>query len=238
MAHVWPGKGNDAHGLTFVSTPHIGYGFVSENGDFAQACSQANILFVGPSPQVLRTFGDKITAKKAAKEAGVSIVEGTENSVVSTSEILSFANKVGYPIILKHANGGGGRGIRIVHDESEVDNAYKRCLSEVGGGANGGVFVEKAVMAGRHIEVQVLADAHGNVVHLYDRDCSVQRRFQKIIEIAPALNIEAGLRERVLKDAVALAKYVNYVGAGTVEFLVDEKANRHYFMEVNPRLQV
>ncbi|TPX35058.1 hypothetical protein SmJEL517_g02376 [Synchytrium microbalum] len=217
---------------------HPGYGFVSESGDFAQACSQANILFVGPSPANLRTFGDKITAKVAAKEAGVSVVEGTASAVMGVGEIVAFANKFGYPIILKHANGGGGRGIRIVHEESEIETAYKRCLSEVGGTANGGVFVEQAIMGGRHIEIQILADTQGNVVHLYDRDCSVQRRFQKIVEIAPALNIEAGLRERVFKDAVALAQHVKYAGAGTIEFLVDEKANRHYFMEVNPRLQV
>ena len=217
---------------------HPGYGFLAENAELSQACEEAGIAFVGPSPAVLRTLGDKTSARRLAAEVGVPTVPGTPGAVASVEEATAFADEAGFPVIVKAAMGGGGRGMRVVRERAALAEAFARAQSEAEAAfGDGTLFVERFVDRPRHIEVQVLADANGEVVHLLERDCSVQRRHQKVIELAPAYNLAAEVRERLWSDATRLARAVSYVNAGTVEFLVDQDGN-HYFIEVNPRIQV
>uniref|UniRef100_A0A8C5IDD0 Pyruvate carboxylase n=1 Tax=Gouania willdenowi TaxID=441366 RepID=A0A8C5IDD0_GOUWI len=221
-----------------VDAIHPGYGFLSERADFAQACSDAGIMFVGPSPDTVRKMGDKVEARSLAISAGVPVVPGTAAPIASLQEAQAFAQSYGFPIIFKAAYGGGGRGMRVVKEYEELEENYQRAYSEaLTAFGNGSLFVEKFIEKPRHIEVQILGDKYGNVVHLYERDCSIQRRHQKVVEIAPAFQLDPHLRDRLHADAVSLAKLVGYENAGTVEFLVD-KHGKHYFIEVNSRLQV
>lgn len=217
---------------------HPGYGFLAENVELARACREAGIAFVGPTPEVLQAFGDKTAARKLAKQAGVPTVPGTEDPVGTYEEARAFAETFGFPIMVKAAMGGGGRGMRVVREESELQEAFERATSEaLAAFGDGTVFLERYVEHPRHIEVQILADARGEVVHLFERDCSVQRRHQKVVEMAPAQNLPEAVRDAICADAVRLAKAIEYRNAGTVEFLVD-RSGEYYFIEVNPRIQV
>ncbi|MBL9007318.1 MAG: pyruvate carboxylase [Myxococcales bacterium] len=223
------------HGADAV---HPGYGFLSENADFARACAQAGIVFIGPSPQVLDLMGDKTAARSQALAVGLPVVPGSDGALASLDAACACAARIGYPVIVKAAFGGGGRGMRVCHHESELiaslSQAEREAKSAFG---RGDVFIEKYIDRPKHIEVQVLADAYGHTVHLYERDCSVQRRHQKVVEVAPAPRLSPKLRERLCYEAVRLAKSVGYQNAGTVEFLVDREG-AHYFIEMNPRIQV
>uniref|UniRef100_A0AAF5CQG3 Pyruvate carboxylase n=1 Tax=Strongyloides stercoralis TaxID=6248 RepID=A0AAF5CQG3_STRER len=221
-----------------VDAIHPGYGFLSERPDFAQKCKEANIVFIGPSSDILLKMSDKTAARQTAIEANIPVIPGSNGPVLTVEEVKEFGAKYGFPIIVKAAFGGGGRGMRKINNEKEIDEAFRRAYSEAKSAfGDGSLFVEKFVERPRHIEVQILGDKFGNIVHLYERDCSVQRRHQKVIEIAPAPILDPKCRENMLNDALKLAKHVGYENAGTVEFLLDNKGN-HYFMEVNPRLQV
>ncbi|XP_069596267.1 pyruvate carboxylase, mitochondrial [Ranitomeya imitator] len=221
-----------------VDAVHPGYGFLSERADFAQACTDAGVRFIGPTPEVVRKMGDKVEARAIAISAGVPVVPGTDSPITCITEAQEFSNKYGFPIIFKAAYGGGGRGMRVVRSYEELEENYTRAYSEaLSAFGNGALFVEKFIEKPRHIEVQILGDKHGNVIHLYERDCSIQRRHQKVVEIAPAAQLDPQLRDRLTHDSVKLAKQVGYENAGTVEFLVD-KHGKHYFIEVNSRLQV
>jgi pyruvate carboxylase len=218
---------------------HPGYGFLSENADFAAACGKAGIKFVGPSPEILRSLGDKTAARKIAQQAKVPILGGTDEAVRDPEEAIAYAKQLGFPIILKAAHGGGGRGMRVVKSEDELAAALEQAQREAQSAfGNPEVFVEKFVQQARHIEVQLLGDEHQNLLHLYERDCSVQRRHQKVVEIAPAPNLDAKLRENICQAAISIGKTVGYQNAGTVEFLLDRETNQFYFIEVNPRIQV
>ncbi|XP_034951746.1 pyruvate carboxylase, mitochondrial isoform X2 [Chelonus insularis] len=221
-----------------VDAIHPGYGFLSERSDFAQAVVDAGIRFIGPSPKVVQQMGDKVAARQAAIEAGVPIVPGTDGPVTTAEEAMEFCQKHGLPVIFKAAYGGGGRGMRVVKEMDQVVEMFGRASSEAKAAfGNGALFIEKFIERPRHIEVQLLGDTAGNVVHLYERDCSVQRRHQKVVEIAPAPNLDSKQREKMTDYAIKLAKHVGYSNAGTVEFLCDNKGN-YYFIEVNARLQV
>ncbi|KAG8437830.1 hypothetical protein GDO86_008509 [Hymenochirus boettgeri] len=221
-----------------VDAVHPGYGFLSERSDFAQACTDAGVRFIGPTPEVVQKMGDKVEARAIAISAGVPVVPGTDSPITCLTEAKEFSDKYGFPIIFKAAFGGGGRGMRVVRSYEELEENYTRAYSEaLSAFGNGSLFVEKFIEKPRHIEVQILGDKFGNVVHLYERDCSIQRRHQKVVEIAPAALLDPQLRDRLTHDSVKLAKQVGYENAGTVEFLVD-KHGKHYFIEVNSRLQV
>jgi pyruvate carboxylase len=214
-----------------------GYGFLSENPDLAEACERAGITFVGPPTDVLHLTGNKARAVAAAREAGVAVLASSEPSD-DVETLLAAADEVGFPIFVKAVAGGGGRGMRRVEEPGALRESVEAAMREAESAfGDATVFLEQAVVNPRHIEVQILADADGNVVHLYERDCSVQRRHQKVIEIAPAPNLDPGLRERICNDAVAFARHIGYRNAGTVEFLLDERGN-HVFIEMNPRIQV
>ncbi|KAK0092799.1 hypothetical protein PV326_000566 [Microctonus aethiopoides] len=221
-----------------VDAIHPGYGFLSERSDFAQAVVDAGMRFIGPSPKVVQQMGDKVAARQAAIAAGVPIVPGTDGPVTTAQEAMAFCQKHGLPVIFKAAYGGGGRGMRVVREMEEVEEMFQRASSEAKAAfGNGAMFIEKFIERPRHIEVQLLGDHAGNVVHLYERDCSVQRRHQKVVEIAPAPRLDPKIRNKMTEHAVKLAKHVGYSNAGTVEFLADDKGN-FYFIEVNARLQV
>eukprot|EP00186_Timspurckia_oligopyrenoides_P003322 CAMPEP_0182449048 /NCGR_PEP_ID=MMETSP1172-20130603/31510_1 /TAXON_ID=708627 /ORGANISM="Timspurckia oligopyrenoides, Strain CCMP3278" /LENGTH=1222 /DNA_ID=CAMNT_0024646143 /DNA_START=59 /DNA_END=3727 /DNA_ORIENTATION=+ len=224
-----------------VDAIHPGYGFLSENARFAQACEENGIRFVGPPPNILRMFGDKTEARKLAIAAHVPVVPGSDGPILSVqaaNEFVQGSGGIGFPVIVKAAHGGGGRGMRVVRQASEFVEAVRACQSEaLQAFGDGTIFIERFVDRPRHIEVQILADGQGNVVHLFERDCSVQRRHQKVVEIAPATGIPHALRERLWNDSVRLMKQSGYKNAGTVEFLLDQN-NEHYFIEVNPRVQV
>ena len=221
-----------------VDAIHPGYGFLSENADFARACEKAGIVFIGPSSRVLDAMGDKVAARAIAEKANVPVIPGTRDPVETEQDALKFAEQHGYPLIIKAAMGGGGRGMTVVRSKSELVTAIARSRSEAEAAfGNPKVFIERYLEGPRHIEVQILADKYGNRVHLFERDCSIQRRHQKVVEIAPSRNLTEEQREALYRDALAIAREVNYVNAGTVEFLVD-KEGRHYFIEVNPRIQV
>ena len=214
-----------------------GYGFLSENPDLAQACADAGITFVGPPADVLHLTGNKARAIAAAREAGVAVLRSVAPST-DVDALVAAAEDIGFPVFVKAVAGGGGRGMRRVERAEELREAIDAAMREAESAfGDATVFLEQAVVNPRHIEVQILADAEGNVVHLYERDCSVQRRHQKVIEIAPAPNLDPELRDRICADAVAFAKAIGYVNAGTVEFLLDERGN-HVFIEMNPRIQV
>ncbi|KAF3351548.1 3-methyl-2-oxobutanoate hydroxymethyltransferase [Verticillium dahliae VDG1] len=223
------------HGAQMI---HPGYGFLSENAGFARNVEKAGLIFVGPSPDVIDSLGDKVSARKLAIAADVPVVPGTEGAVATFEEVKTFTDQYGFPIIIKAAYGGGGRGMRVVREQESLKESFERATSEAKSAfGNGTVFVERFLDKPKHIEVQLLGDNHGNIVHLYERDCSVQRRHQKVVEIAPAKDLPVETRDAILADAVKLAKSVNYRNAGTAEFLVDQQ-NRYYFIEINPRIQV
>ena len=221
-----------------VDAIHPGYGFLSENADFAKACEDAGIIFIGPNSKVLGTMGDKLSAKETALACGVPTVPGSTEPLKSADEAVELANSYGYPIILKAACGGGGRGMRACWNDKEVRDAYDLVKSEAKKAfGNDDIFIEKYLVEPKHIEVQILADTHGNVAHLHERDCSLQRRYQKVVEFTPAFSIDPAIRKSICSDAVKIARQVGYQNAGTVEFLVDKNGD-HYFIEMNPRIQV
>ncbi|MCX7819063.1 MAG: pyruvate carboxylase [Kiritimatiellae bacterium] len=218
---------------------HPGYGFLSENAEFARACRDAGILFIGPTPEMLATFGDKIAAKQIAQQVGVPTVPGTDKPVRPGPELRRAAARIGYPLILKASFGGGGRGMRVVEKAADLEPKLEEAMREAGGAfGNPAVFIERYIRRARHIEVQILGDGRGGIRHLWERDCSVQRRHQKVVEIAPAPNLDPELRRRICEAAVRMTRAVNYLCAGTVEFLVDADTGEFYFIEVNPRIQV
>ncbi|TSA22548.1 MAG: acetyl-CoA carboxylase biotin carboxylase subunit [Betaproteobacteria bacterium] len=217
---------------------HPGYGFLSENPLIAEVCGRRGIKFIGPTPKVIAQMGDKIAARQAMIKAGIPVTPGSEHNLESLADAQTLAKKIGYPVMLKATNGGGGRGIRRCDSEAELLSNYDRVISEASKAfGRPEVFIEKCVVNPKHIEVQVLGDSHGNVIHLYERDCSIQRRNQKLIEIAPSPQLTEAQREYIGKLAVRAAKSVGYTNAGTVEFLLDTD-NQFYFMEMNTRLQV
>ncbi len=217
---------------------HPGYGFLSENPELAEICMRRGIKFIGPDSGVIRQLGDKIEARKAMIAAGIPCTPGSDGNLADLEEARQLAAKIGYPVMLKATNGGGGRGIRRCNDEKELVGNYDRVISEASKAfGKPEVFLEKCVVNPRHIEVQVIADSHGNVIHLFERDCSIQRRNQKLIEIAPSPQLSEAQREYIGNLAVKAAKAVGYENAGTVEFLLDSD-NTFYFMEMNTRLQV
>jgi acetyl-CoA carboxylase, biotin carboxylase subunit len=217
---------------------HPGYGFLSENPRFAEACAQAGLTFVGPPAAAMRALGSKTAARKLAREMGVPMVPGTIDALIGDEAAVRTAREIGYPVMLKAAMGGGGKGMRLVRQESEMAEALRSVRAEAGAAfGDAAVYLERAVAEPRHIEVQVLADAHGTVVHLGERECSIQRRHQKLIEECPSPFVDAAMRQRMGEAASRVAKVAGYVNAGTVEFLVDADRN-FYFLEVNTRLQV
>jgi acetyl-CoA carboxylase biotin carboxylase subunit len=221
-----------------VEAIHPGYGFLSENAHFAEVCRSCKITFIGPPPEAIKMMGDKVTAKAAARKAGVPLVPGSEGLVDNDQDALDVAHRIGFPVIIKATAGGGGRGMRVAHNDVSFVNAFLAARTEAEAAfKNPGVYIEKYVEGARHVEIQVFADQHGNVVHLGERDCSVQRRHQKLIEESPSPALDEELRARMGACAVALAKQAGYVNAGTVEFLVDRDRN-FYFMEMNTRIQV
>jgi len=217
---------------------HPGYGFLSENPEFAAACEQAGLVFIGPTASVIATMGSKVAARRAMQQAQIPVIPGSDGNLQSIDEAIRCAEKIGYPVMLKATFGGGGRGIRICRDAEEVAQQYARVQSEAGKAfGNTDLFLEKMIVNPRHIEVQILADHYGTVLHLFERDCSVQRRHQKLVEVAPAMHIDDKTREVLYHYAIKAAHTVNYTNAGTVEFILDEN-NTPYFLEMNTRLQV
>ncbi|CEP11971.1 hypothetical protein [Parasitella parasitica] len=235
MSFLDPQQIIDAAKRVNATAIHPGYGFLSESTDLANKCQQSGILFIGPSVACISSVGDKVSARQVAKAAGVPVIPGTEESISTPEQVLGFANQFGYPLMLKARDGGGGRGIRMVHNADEVPESLKRCINE---SPSKQVFIEKAVTGAKHIEVQIIGDNFGNVIHLFERDCSIQRRYQKILEIAPCPSLSSQLRDKIHRAAIQLAKHIEYNSAGTVEFLVRPDANEFYFLEVNPRIQV
>ena len=244
--------GPDAARLSYLNIPaiisaaevtdseaiHPGYGFLAENPTFAEVCRACSITFIGPSPEAIRLMGDKAQARQLARQAGVPVVPGSEVPLKDPTEALDVAERIGYPIIFKAAAGGGGRGMRVVRDRAEAAAAFDACQSEAGAAFDSSeIYCEKFVEASRHVEVQVLGDKNGIRVHLGERDCSVQRRYQKLIEESPAPSLPPETRNGLHRAALTAAAAVNYVSAGTVEFLVDGEG-RFYFIEMNTRLQV
>jgi len=217
---------------------HPGYGFLAENDGFAEICAAHGITFVGPSPESIRAMGDKSTAKATMQRVGVPTIPGSEGLLANPEEASRLAEQMGYPVMIKATAGGGGRGMRLVTAASQLENLFKAAQGEAEAAfGNPGLYMEKFIDRPRHVEVQVLADRHGNVVHLGERDCSIQRRHQKLLEEAPSPGLDSALRQRMGDAAVAAARSIGYEGAGTVEFLVDRTGN-FYFMEMNTRIQV
>ena len=223
--------------ITNADAIHPGYGFLAENAKFSKICKENGFTFIGPDAEIIDIMGDKVNARNAAKDAGVPIIPGS-NTLSSSEELLKIANKIGYPVMLKAVAGGGGKGMRIVKNESEAEKGFNIIQNEAGMAFdNSEIYVEKFVENGRHIEVQILSDKFGNHLHLGERECSIQRSNQKLIEESPSLFVDDVLREELTHKSLELAKKVNYVGAGTVEFLVDSQKN-FYFIEMNTRIQV
>ncbi|MFS8834656.1 acetyl-CoA carboxylase biotin carboxylase subunit [Synechococcus sp. WC101] len=217
---------------------HPGYGFLAENAKFAEMCADHNLIFIGPSPEAMRKMADKATARETMQAVGVPTVPGSRGLITSDEEAVRLAEKIGYPVIIKATAGGGGRGMRVARDAQELLKMMRTAQGEAQAAfGDGGIYLEKYIERPRHVEFQILADSHGNVVHLYERDCSIQRRHQKLLEEAPSPALTTSLRARMGAAAVKAAKAVNYVGAGTVEFLLD-KNGQFYFIEMNTRIQV
>ncbi len=217
---------------------HPGYGFLSENAAFARAVRNAGLILIGPTPEAMEVMGNKLSAKAAALKYNIPMVPGTEEAITDIPEAKRRAAEVGFPILIKAAAGGGGKGMRIVEQPEDFEEQMQLAVSEaISAFSDGSVFIERYVTSPRHIEIQVLGDTHGNIVHLFERECSVQRRHQKVIEEAPSSVLTPAIREQMGKSAVDVARSVNYIGAGTVEFIMDEQLN-FYFLEMNTRLQV
>src|ERR1035438_5758160 len=214
-----------------VDAIHPGYGFLSENPALPRACEAAGITFVGPSAQLLELLGDKTAARRLAQKAGLPVIPGTEEPVTQKDDARSIADKIGYPLMVKAAFGGGGRGMRVVLNAQALQSGLQEARAEAGASfGNDAVFLERYIRRARHIEVQILADRHGNVLHLHERDCSVQRRNQKVVEVAPAVNLDPKIRAGLCNAAVALARESKYYNAATVEFLVDADTGAWYFI--------
>jgi len=223
---------------TGANAVHPGYGFLSENANFARAVTEAGIIFVGPSPEAIEVMGSKLAAKEAVSHYDTPLVPGTDHAVTDVEEGKKYAAEIGYPILIKASAGGGGKGMRVVEREEDFEEQMQRAISEaVSAFGDGSVFIEKYITSPRHIEIQILGDQHGNIVHLFERECSVQRRHQKVIEEAPSAVVTPAMRKAMGDAAVGVAKACDYTGAGTVEFIVDEDL-KFYFLEMNTRLQV
>ena len=224
--------------ITGSDSIHPGFGFLSENSQFAKICEESNIKFIGPSYEVIKLMGNKSNAKEMMEKAGVPVVPGSKGSIKSINDAKKIAQEIGYPIMLKAAAGGGGKGIRIANNESELENSYNIVKQEAMiSFKDDEIYIEKFIQNPRHVEIQILADEHGNVIHLGERDCTVQRRNQKVIEETPSMAIDEKLREKMGEAAIKAAKKVGYTSCGTIEFLVDRNKN-FYFMEMNTRIQV
>lgn len=225
--------------LTNVDAIHPGYGFLAENVDFAEVCKACSIVFVGPSPEAIQKMGIKDVARETMRQADVPIVPGSDGVIVDENEALQVAKKIGYPVIIKATAGGGGRGIRVAYDDKELLKGIKVTQKEAEKAfGNPGVYLEKYIEDFRHVEIQILADQYGNVIHLGERDCSIQRRLQKLVEETPSPAITSDIRQKMGEAAIKAAEAVNYVGAGTIEFIFDRSTNQFYFMEMNTRIQV
>ncbi|MBP4141710.1 acetyl-CoA carboxylase biotin carboxylase subunit [Flavobacterium sp. P4023] len=221
-----------------VDAIHPGYGFLSENADFAEECENNNIIFIGPKSKAIRVMGSKLAAKDAVKEYNIPMVPGVDEAITDIDKAKQEAKTIGFPILIKASAGGGGKGMRVVETESDFESQMNRAISEaVAAFGDGSVFIEKYVASPRHIEIQIMADSHGNILYLFERECSIQRRHQKVIEEAPSSVLTPELRKKMGEAAVLVAKSCDYLGAGTVEFLLDEN-NNFYFLEMNTRLQV
>ncbi|MCF8367890.1 MAG: acetyl-CoA carboxylase biotin carboxylase subunit [Bacteroidales bacterium] len=217
---------------------HPGYGFLSENAEFSKRCEKEGIIFIGPSAHSISTMGDKITARKTISKAGVPVVPGTAQPIEKEKDAIKTIMEIGLPVMIKASAGGGGKGMRLVHNEEDIVSSIRGAKSEAKAAfGNDAVYIEKYISSPHHIEFQILADNHGNVIHLFERECSVQRRHQKVIEETPSPLMNPGIREEMGKHAVAVAKAANYSGAGTIEFIVDDNL-KYYFLEMNTRLQV
>lgn len=222
-----------------VDAIHPGYGFLSENPVFVRACKEAGITFIGPTPENMEAMGDKLSAKALMKKAGVPLVPGSDGGVDTVEDARKIVEKIGFPVIIKATAGGGGKGMRVVRADNELESAFRACQSEGQNYfANPTVYIERFINDPKHIEIQVFGDTHGNVVHLFERECSVQRRHQKIIEESPSPSVPNDVRLKMGEVAVRAAKSINYVGAGTIEFIFDNKTKEFFFMEMNTRLQV
>jgi acetyl-CoA carboxylase biotin carboxylase subunit len=225
--------------LTNSSAIHPGYGFLSERPEFAQICQENNFVFIGPSPEIISTMGEKATAKKTMQKAGVPVIPGSDGVVNSIGEAYSIASEIGYPVMLKATAGGGGRGMRLVQSKEELEKSYLTASSEAEKAFNNGkLYLEKFIENPRHIEIQILADQFGNVIHFGERECSIQRRHQKLIEESPSPAINNDIRKEMGEAAIKGAKSIGYLGLGTVEFLFDSITKEFYFMEMNTRIQV
>jgi acetyl-CoA carboxylase, biotin carboxylase subunit len=225
--------------LTGCDAIHPGYGFLAENAAFAELCRECNITFIGPSPEAITKMGIKDVARETMREAGVPIVPGSQGIIESVDEAIALAGEIGYPVIIKATAGGGGKGIRVARNEQELVKGINITQQEAATAfGNPGVYIEKYIEDFRHVEIQVLADSYGNVIHLGERDCSIQRRLQKLVEEAPSPALDEETRQKMGQAAVQAARAVNYTGAGTVEFIFDYHAKKFYFMEMNTRIQV
>ncbi|MFZ4478140.1 MAG: acetyl-CoA carboxylase biotin carboxylase subunit, partial [Saprospiraceae bacterium] len=221
-----------------VDAIHPGYGFLPENAKFSQMVKDAGLIFIGPSAESINVMGDKLSAKRTVAKYNIPMVPGTPDAVTDRAEAKVIASQIGYPVLIKASAGGGGKGMRIVENEEEFDEQMERAVSEaISSFGDGAVFVEKYIASPRHVEIQVLGDQYGNIIHLFERECSVQRRHQKVVEEAPSSCLTPEIREAMGKCAVDVARSCGYYGAGTVEFIVDDKLN-FYFLEMNTRLQV
>ena len=224
--------------ITNVDAIHPGYGFLAEESEFCEICEESNIVFIGPRSEVMRKVGDKARARQIAQDNRVAVIPGSDGVVESPENALGLAHEVGYPVMIKAAAGGGGRGMRIAHNDISLKNMYALAQAEAKNAfKNPAVYIEKCIERARHVEIQILADRHGSVLHLGERDCSIQRRFQKLIEESPSPGLDGDLREKIARAAVKIAKSVGYTNAGTIEFLVDRSGD-FYFIEMNARLQV
>ncbi|WP_091259018.1 acetyl-CoA carboxylase biotin carboxylase subunit [Flavobacterium omnivorum] len=221
-----------------VDAIHPGYGFLSENADFAEECEKNDIIFIGPKSKAIRVMGSKLAAKEAVKDYNIPMVPGVDEAITDIEKAKLAAKAIGFPILIKASAGGGGKGMRVVESESDFESQMNRAISEaIAAFGDGSVFIEKYVASPRHIEIQVMADSHGNILYLFERECSIQRRHQKVIEEAPSSVLSPELRKQMGEVAILVAKSCDYLGAGTVEFLLDEN-NNFYFLEMNTRLQV
>ena len=249
-AHVCIGPGDSAESylnipsiisaaeIADIEAIHPGYGFLAENSHFAEVCESSNIVFIGPNSDVMNKMGNKTLARNIAIENKIPVIPGSESTIDDQQQAIEVAHKIGYPILIKASFGGGGRGMRVAHNDISLVNAIAVAKREAQVAFNdSSIYIEKYIEPSRHIEVQIVADKYGNIVHLGERDCSIQRRHQKLVEQAPSPNISDQLREDICKSAIKLAKAVNYTNVGTVEFLVDADG-KHYFIEMNTRLQV